>query len=116
MPSAPPSIVEAIAKLSVNLTRIIPVKSAESQTVVQLHAAVGHVQRSHRNSVFLSEGLAESNIERGMAGQIIPRILHAGESVGEPRAVVHIRRGIALPGQAGVEAQVQGVSLIVVDR
>jgi hypothetical protein len=34
------SIFEAVAKLSIDLTRFIPVESAEGEAVVELHAAV----------------------------------------------------------------------------
>ena len=34
-------IAESVAKLGVNLARIVPVKPSKCQTVIQLHAAVG---------------------------------------------------------------------------
>ena len=43
-----------------------------------------------------------------------PDTARSGKSIGEARAVVNIRRGIALPGKSGVVADIQCVSLIVV--
>ena len=49
------SVVEAIAKLHINLPWVVPVKSAKRQAVIQLHAAVGDVQSIQGNGVFLGE-------------------------------------------------------------
>ncbi len=61
------SVVETVVNLYIDLPWFVPVKSAERQTVIELHAAVRHVQRGHGNGVFLSEALAESKINRGVA-------------------------------------------------
>ena len=60
------SVVEAVAKLGVNLPGIVPVKSAESQAIVQLHAPVGHIESGQRDGVVFGEGLSESQIECGV--------------------------------------------------
>src|SRR5208282_6122170 len=68
-----------------------------------------------RDGVFLGEGFSESEINRGVARKIIAGILHARQAVGESRTVIHIGGDIGLPGQSCIEAQVQCVSLIVID-
>jgi hypothetical protein len=52
-------IAKAVAKFSVDLTRFVPVESAEGQAVVKLRAAVRDIDRCHRNRVSLGEGLAQ---------------------------------------------------------
>jgi hypothetical protein len=39
--------VEAVTEFPVDLPRIVPVKSAEGEAVVELHAAVGHINSGH---------------------------------------------------------------------
>jgi hypothetical protein len=61
---APPwswrSIVEAVAKLRIKLSWLVPVKSPEPHTVVQQDAAVSHIQSGHRKTVFLREAFPQS--------------------------------------------------------
>ena len=72
-------------------------KSAKCQTVIQPHAAVGHIQRIHGNSIFFREGFPESKINRGVSTQIVPGILQAGLPVRETGTVVNIGRRIGVP-------------------
>ena len=111
-------IMETIAKLQINLPWIVPVESAKSQAVIQLHAFIADVQRRQRQGVLLGESLADRQVYRGVGRQINPGILGLRRSVqpvGEPRAIVHVRRGVGLPRQAGVVTHIQGVTLVVVD-
>src|SRR5580693_8909477 len=49
------SVVEAIAKLYIQLPGVVPVKPAKCEAVIELHAAVGHVQGIQGNGVFFGE-------------------------------------------------------------
>ena len=110
------SVMKPIAELRVDCARIVPVKSAKRQTVVQLHATISHIQRGYGDGVSLHEGFPEREIERGVLRQIVPGILRVRNPVREPRAVVHIRRSEHLPRKSCVETRVQRVSLIMVHR
>src|SRR5271167_1245825 len=111
---------ESPAKFPINLPRLVPVKSAKGQTVIQLYAEICHVQRGYGNSIFpLGETFSHSEINGGVARQIGPGILRLWrpvQPVREPRAVVHIARSIAVPGKTRIDAPVQCVSLIMVYR
>ena len=97
---------EAVTQLDINLPWVIPMESAECQAVVQLHAAVCHVEGGYRDGVFFSETFPERNIERGVPWQIVPGVLNGRRPVVEPRAVVHICRSERLPGKTCIETQV----------
>src|SRR5208283_1841281 len=92
------SIVKTVSEFVVDLPRVVVVKPPERQTVVQEDAAIPHIQRSHGNTILLSEALPESKIECGVPRQIAPGILRVGVSVGETRAVIHVERCERLPG------------------
>src|SRR5208283_5085464 len=114
------SVMESPAKFPINLPRLVPVKSAKGQTVIQLYAEICHVQRGYGNSISpLGETFSHSEINGGVAGQIGPGILRLWrpvQPVCEPRAVVHIARSIAVPGKTRIDAPIQCVSLIMVYR
>ena len=59
--------VEPVAELPVNLSWIVPVESAEGQTVIKLHAAVRHIHRVGGDGESLGEGLADGEIEARVA-------------------------------------------------
>src|SRR5208283_2998304 len=71
--------------------------------------------RGHGNTIFLPEAFPERYIKCGVLRQVAPGILRGLYPIREPRAVIHIRRCERLPGQGCVKAQVQGVSLIMVN-
>ena len=64
------SIVKPVAKLDVDLPRVVPVEAAEGQTVVD-QMAVGHVQRIHRSRKPVAELLPQRKIEGGVLGQVV---------------------------------------------
>src|SRR5580704_2451247 len=117
MRAKPNSEVEMVSELPIDLSRVVPMESAERYTAIQLDTVVRHIRRGHRDGIFpFAERFPGREIERGVRRQIITGIRHAREGVAEARAVVHIRRGVAVPRESGVESNVQRVSLIVVDR
>jgi len=98
--------VEVVPEFAIDLSRVVVVKATERQTVVQLHATVRHIQCGYGNGVFLAEGFAQRNVERGVLRQIRARILRVRKPVCEPRPVVHIRRSIRVPGKTSIETEV----------
>ena len=104
------------AKLGVYLARVIVMKSAERQAVIEQNAAVRHVERRHSHAVFLAERFPQRNVKRGVLRQIIPRILRVRHAIRETRPVINVRRSKRLPRKYRVEPHVQSVSLVVVHR
>ena len=86
-------IIKPVANLPVNLPWIIPVKTAERQTVVQLNAAVCYIDRVRRNRKFFSERFTDGKIEGCVAGEVWAGILclrRPVQPIGKARAIVHI--------------------------
>jgi len=106
--------VESPAKFSVNLPRVVVMKTAERQAVIQQHAAIADVQRGDRNSILIpfAESFSDGKVERGVPGQVIAGILRVRRAVVESRAIVHVRSRKNLSGEGCVEAGVQRVPLI----
>ena len=112
-------IVEAIANLHVEFARQVPVKSAEGEAVVVEDVLVGNVESSDRGSEAFPEILAEGEIERGVAGEVVALIRlvrDASFSVVEAGAVVDIGGGKGAPGKADVSAYVERVALVMIER
>src|ERR1700722_5056900 len=109
-------IVEAIAEFGVNFPGLVPVESAEGDTIIQFHAAVGYIQPVQRNGVLFPEIFAHRQIESGVSGQISPRIRLAGKGVAETGTIINIHRDIAAPGEIRIPADIQSVALIVIER
>ena len=70
------------AEFDVDLPRIVEVESSKGQAVVEQHAAIRHIQSGQRDPVFvvLAKTLPQGNVERGVLGQIVPRILRVRQS------------------------------------
>jgi hypothetical protein len=56
---APLLIVEPVANLCINFSRIVPVEAAKGLTVIKLHSTIGHIQRVQRRGELLAEVLAQ---------------------------------------------------------
>jgi hypothetical protein len=82
---------EPIADLGINLTRIVPVKTAEGLAIVEFHATVGYIQGVQRYGESLTEILANGKTEGSVLRQLVPRIRLPGKSVTEAGAVVDVR-------------------------
>ena len=65
---------KAVAEFDVDLSRIVPVEAAESQAIVELDAAVGHVKGIQRSGETLPEILSQREIEGGVLRQMVARI------------------------------------------
>ena len=92
--------------------------SAEGETVVVDHAAVGHVEGGYGSGEAFAEILAQGEIESGVAGEIVALVRPAGNagfSIGEAGAVVNVGRSIGAPRESDVAAHIEGVALIVVE-
>src|SRR5882757_5732224 len=102
-------VVEPISQLHVDFPWIVPVETAESLAVVEIHAPVGHVQRIYRYGEMLAKVFAEREIERGVSRQVISWIRLIREGVTEAGAVVHVRGCPRAPRQGHVPAKVERV-------
>src|SRR5882757_2613093 len=76
-------VVEPISQLHGDFPWIVPVETAESLAVVEVYAAVGHVQRIYRCGEMLAKVFAERKVERGVPRQVISRIRLILEGVTE---------------------------------
>src|SRR5579883_344006 len=108
------SIVKTIAQLRVNFARVVPVRAAEGEAIVEQHAAVGDVEPGDGEREAFTEVLAEREVERGMGLQVGARL--RGVPVGEARAVVHVGGGVASPGKVHLSSNVECIALVVVEE
>ncbi len=61
-----PSEMKPVTEFRIDLPRVVVVKSAECQAVVQLHTTVCHIQRSHGNAVFFKKAFSQRKIKRSV--------------------------------------------------
>src|SRR5260221_9859479 len=71
---AHPSIVESVPQLDVDFARVAPMKASEGLTVVEIHAAVRHIEGIQRCGETFAEVLAQREIERSVLRQMTSRI------------------------------------------
>src|SRR5689334_13866704 len=107
---------EPISNLRIDLSRIVPVETAECQAVVQLDAPVGNIKGGHGRGKPFAEILAQREIEGGVSRQIISGVRLAGKAVGETGAVVNVSGRPGAPGQGKVASDVQSVALVMIER
>ncbi len=110
------SVMKPVAKLDVDFSRIVVVKSSERQAVVNQQVAIGDVERVQRNGKSLAEVLSEREINLRVAGQVSAGMLRIGRTIREARAVVDIRRNVTLPRKLRVEADVERIALVMIER
>ena len=93
-------------------------EAAEGEAVVEQGAAVLKVGCADRRTEFVAERLADRQIDAGVVGQVRVRVRRGRVriAVDEAGAVVDVGGSISLPRQRRVEADVERVALIVVDR
>src|SRR3984893_2938614 len=103
-----------VANLDKNLAWIQIVCSTKSEAVVQQYAAVCDVDTLNIYGNPLAKVFADGEVERGMRLEMVAR--NRWVPVREPRGVVNVSRCIASPGQRELSADVQRVSLIVVEK
>src|ERR1017187_8504339 len=98
---------EAIAKFYINLSRIVPVETAEGDAVVEFDAAVGEVDGVQRSGEALAEIFAERKIEGGVLRQIGAGIRLAGKGIAETGSVINVGGSIGAPGQGDVATHIR---------
>src|SRR5689334_7308795 len=108
------SVMKLVAEFDVDLARIVVMKSAEGQAVVNQKMTVRNVQCIYGDREFLAEVLAQRKIDRGVSRKVWVRELSVGRSIRECRAVVDIRRREQSPWKVCIETYIQRVSLIVI--
>ena len=105
---------ETVAQFDIDFAGVIPMETAEGLAVVEVHAAVGHVQGIQRCGDALAEILANRKVERGVLGQMASRIRAPGERVAEAGAVVDVCGGVGSPRKIDFAAEVESISLVVI--
>ena len=108
-----------VAHRHIDFARVVPVKAAEGQAVIEDHAAIGDVKDSHRRGKSLAPIFPQRHIEGRVRRQIGIGIWGAGnvfQTVTEARAIVHIGGGEAAPREVHVAADVEGIPLVMVER
>ena len=106
-------VAEFVVHLRVDLPRVIPVKAAEGQAVVDQQVTVRHVQYGQRRGKALSPRFACAQVQLGVARQMTRGCAAA---VGEPRADVHIGGGKRLARQVRVEPDIRRIALVMIER
>ena len=81
---------KAVAEFDVDFAGIVPVEAAEGLAVVEIDAAIGHVQRVQRRGEALPEILADREIESCVLRQVVSGIWVPRKSIAETRAVVDV--------------------------
>ena len=104
-----------VAQLDEDFARIIPVETAECLAIVEVHAAVGHIQGIQRSGESLTEVLTDREIESCVLRQVVPWIWLPWKGIAEARAVVDVSGSKRPPGKADVPANVEGVALVVIE-
>ncbi len=91
---------------------------AEREAVVEQQAAIGSIDRSHRYRQGLAELLSEAYIKRSVPRQIVGAVgrRRIREAIRKSGTIIDIGRAIRAPRECGIEAQVERVPLIVIDR
>src|ERR1041385_1321914 len=100
---------KAVAEFEVDFAGVVPVEAAEGLAVVEIDAAVGYVHEVERGGEGLPEVFAQSEVEGGVAGKMVPGIRLAGKSVAETRSVIDVGRGVGAPWKSYVASEVQRV-------
>ena len=109
---------EAVADFGVELAGVVVVEAAEGQGIVEQHTGIADVQGVDGEGVVLAEVAAKGEIGGGMGRQVGARVgrRRVLVSVGEARAVVDVEGAEDPPWQIAVEAEVEGIPLVVVER
>ncbi len=110
--------VEAVAEFGVELAGVVEVEAAEGEGVVEQDAAIGEVGCGDGGGNFFGDGLAEGEVEGGVVWQILVGVGRGwiGRAVVEAGTEVDVGGGVGVRGERGVEADVEGVALVVVER
>ena len=103
---------EAVTQLRENLTRLEVVSAAESEAVVEEHAAVGDVGGLKIYGEALAELLTQRKIERRVRLKVVTQERRI--TIGEAGGVGDVRGSISTPRQSELAANMQRVALIMI--
>src|SRR5713101_3158872 len=84
--SEPVLIMEMVAHLNINLSRVAEVEAAEGPAVIQQQTAVHPIQPVDGNRKFLAEVLPNRQVQGCVSGQPVQRTATRG-ALGNPRTV-----------------------------
>jgi len=64
------------AEFHIYFPRVVKVESSKGEAVVEQHPAICHIHCGKRNPVLIAiaKRLSQRNVERGVPGEIVPRI------------------------------------------
>src|SRR5207247_9599141 len=102
---------KSISELKRNFPRVDEMLASESVAVVEHVAMVCEVQGCQAQRPIFSEGFAQSEIERGMRGQVSGAV-----SIEETGAIIGIEIRRHTPWKLEVEASRKSVALIVIEE
>src|ERR1700688_1394206 len=109
-----PSVMKPVANLDKNFPGIQIVRSAKGEAVIQQNAAVCDVDTLNTCGKTLPKILADGEVERGVRLEMVARDRRI--PIREPRGIVNVSRCIASPGQRELSANVQRVSLVMIEQ
>src|SRR5260370_32294821 len=90
-------------------------ETSERLAVVEVHAAVSHVQGIQRSRDALSEVLANRKVERGVLRQMVAGIGLVHECVTEAGSIIDVGGSKRPPRKTDVPANIEGVALVVIE-
>src|SRR2546425_2368397 len=102
---------KSVSELNRNFPRVHEMRASEGVAVVEHVAMVCEVQGCQAYRPIFSEGFAQSEIERGMRGQV-----RGAVSIEKAGAIIGIEIGRHTPWKLEVEASRKGVTLIVIEK
>src|ERR1041384_1887886 len=105
------SIVEAVAELDEDFARFKVVSAAESEAIVEQHAAVGNVEGLKIDGKALAKFLAKRKIKGGVRLEMIARSHRRPVAIGEAGGVRDVGGSIRVPRESEFAAQGQRVTL-----
>ena len=112
--NALPSVMKSVANLDKDFARIQIVRSAKGEAVIQQNTAVCDIDTLNIYGKALAKILADGEVERGMRLEMVA--WDRWVPIRETRGVINVSRCIASPGQGELSADVQRVSLIMVQK
>src|SRR6266571_2827732 len=105
------SEVETVAEFAGELAGITPMRAAEGVGIIEQVARVGDVLRREDQVQAFADGLAERKRKLRVARQ-----MRRAVTIEEARAVTQIAGGPGAPGKLNVEAGIERVALVVVEK
>ena len=109
---------KAVTEFAVDLAGVVVVEASEGEAVVGQDAPVGDIGGGDGSGGVLAKAFTDGEVDAGVVGQVAIWVRRAwvGAAVGETGAVVDVGGDCGAEGKGGVEADVEGVALIVINR